>query len=609
MIEEMDINKKHVSGWSESNNGMVPSKQCAFMDKGMRDCVELTLEDGRKITCTEDHPVLTSDNTWVKVKDIELHKSKVKTSVSYPLMKVKEEIAECGGWTLSFGKQTLRTDSYNEYMRTLAFARMLGLLITDGSISADGTRKQASVSLGHIIDVKQFLSDITMFCEINQTKFKTNNYYYITIPVEFLADILQLGGILRGRKVNQPGTLPEFILDDKCPRSIVREFLGGMFGGDGHTCVLGMHRGKRDIMSSISISKSKTYEHRESLQTMFEDIQKLLAKCGIHNTTIQKARETSFSKNKFQLQDKNDASNRSFQLMLHLPIEQLIPFSEKIGFRYCCHKSQRLEAGVSYRRLREEVCRQHNWLVNRVDEITHFKEIKSKYPNKIVHTKSAILQAVEELKKTEGLLHDYAIPSTHDITDHLIKGTEFGKFTSKSFPTAEQFMEKIGALSWFLSDDAESDDKENKYQIFNEGEGIFDEDIETGYGVHRGSNALPTMNLEVVSRINVGPQHVYDISVEDTNSFLANGIVTHNCMVSHGASRFTRERLYDVSDKYQVHICGCCGMIAAFNDAMGIHCCKMCDNRTNFSLVEIPYSCKLLFQELQTMNIVPRIMT
>ena len=629
MIEEMDINKKHVLGWSESKNGMIPSKQCAFMDKGMRDCVELTLEDGRKITCTEDHPVLTSDNTWVKVKDLELHKSKVKTSVSYPLMKVKEEIAECGGWTLSFGKQTLRTDSYNEYMRTLAFARMLGLLITDGSISAEGSRKQASVTLGHIIDVKQFLGDITMFCEINQTKFKTKNYYYITIPVEFLDDILELNGILRGRKVNQPGTLPEFILDEKCPRPIIREFIGGMFGGDGHTCVLGMHRGKRDVMSSISISKSKTYEHGESLQTMFGDIQKLLAKCGIHNTTIQKAKETSFSKNKFQLQDKSDASNRSFQLTLHLPIEQLIPFSEKIGFRYCCHKSQRLEAGVSYRRLREEVCRQHNWLVNRVDEITHFKEIKSKYPDKIVPTKSAIIKAVEELKKTEGLLHDYAIPSTHDITDHLIKGTEFGKFTSKSFPTAEQFMEKIGALSWFLNDDTESDkkmdDKEQhqpKYQIFNEGEGIFDEDIEidiekedesgvstTGYGVHRECASLPTMNLEVVSRINVGPQHVYDISVEDTHSFLANGIVAHNCMVSHGAARFTRERLYDVSDKFQVHVCSKCGMVAAYNDALGIHCCKMCDNRTDFAYVEIPYSCKLLFQELQTMNVVPRIMT
>ena len=304
-------------------------------------------------------------------------------------------------------------------------------------------------------------------------------------------------------------------------------------------------------------------------------------------------------------------------MTLHLPIEQLIPFSEKIGFRYCCHKSQRLEAGVSYRRLREEVCRQHNWLVNRVDEITHFKEIKSKYPDKIVPTKSAIIKAVEELKKTEGLLHDYAIPSTHDITDHLIKGTEFGKFTSKSFPTAEQFMEKIGALTWFLNE-AETNDncKVDVDAIImadkwgNDEEKCEDEDeSSSAYGVHRGSNALPTMNLEVVSRISVGPKHVYDISVEDTHSFLANGIVAHNCMVSHGAARFTRERLYDVSDKFQVHVCSKCGMVAAYNDALGIHCCKMCDNRTDFAYVEIPYSCKLLFQELQTMNVVPRIMT
>lgn len=606
MIGEMDDVGEYVLGWSESNNGMVPSKQCAFMDKGMRDCVELTLEDGRKITCTEDHPVLTSDNTWIKVKDLEINKSKVKTSVSYPLMKVKEEIAECGGWTLSFGKQTLRTDNYNEYMRTLAFARILGLLTTDGSISSHYKRPTGYVSLGHKIDLDQFLGDITMFCEINQMSFKTKNYYYVTIPTEFLEDILHIGGILRGRKIDQPAVFPEFILDEKCPRPIIREFLGGMFGGDGHTCVLGMHRGKRDVMTSVSFSKSKMVEYSDSLHKMFEDFQKLLSKCGIHNTTIQKAKETTASKRKFELKDKSDTSNRSFQLTLHLPIEQLIPFSEKIGFRYCCHKSQRLEAGVSYRRLREEVCRQHNWLVNRVDEITHFKEIKSKYPDKIVPTKSAIIKAVEELKKTEGLLHDYAIPSTHDITDHLIKGTEFGKFTSKSFPTAEQFMEKIGALSWFLSDDAESDKKMDDVD-----DQKFEKEYESSatYGVHRECASLPTMNLEVVSRINVGPKHVYDISVEDTHSFLVNGIVAHNCMVSHGAARFTRERLYDVSDKFQVHVCSKCGMVAAYNDALGIHCCKMCDNRTDFAYVEIPYSCKLLFQELQTMNVVPRIMT
>ena len=609
-LDSLGENNRHVNimGWSEEKNGMIPSKQVAFMDKGMRDCVELTFEDGRKLTCTEDHPVLTSENTWVNVKDVELNATKIKTSITCPLVNIKEEIEECAGWKLEFGTTTLKTNNHEEYMKTLAFARIIGYLITDGHMNSN--IKIARLFLGHMLDVVSILEDIELFCEIKQTNFTMKNLFEIRIPAKLTNEIIQLPGLISGKKVNQTGTLPDFILDEKCPRPIIREFLGGMFGGDGHTCVLGMHRGKRDLMTSIGFSQTKTHEHRESLQKMFEDMQKLLAKCGIHNTTIQKARETSFSKKKFELKDKSDATNRSFQLTLHLPIEQLIPFSEKIGFRYCCHKSQRLEAGVSYRRLREEVCRQHNWLVNRVDEITHFKEIKAKNPDKIVPTKSAIVKAVEELKKTEGLLHEYAIPSTHDITDHLIKGTEFGKFTSKSFPTAEQFMEKIGALDWFLSDDIESKKMDNfdekvfeEYEIEEEGE------LNAGYGVQRGSNALPTMNLTVVSRINVGPKHVYDISVEDTHSFLANGIVAHNCMVSHGAARFTRERLYDVSDKYQVHVCSRCGMVAAFNDALGIHCCKMCDNRTEFALVEIPYSCKLLFQELQTMNIAPRIMT
>jgi DNA-directed RNA polymerase II subunit RPB2 len=87
------------------------------------------------------------------------------------------------------------------------------------------------------------------------------------------------------------------------------------------------------------------------------------------------------------------------------------------------------------------------------------------------------------------------------------------------------------------------------------------------------------------------------------------GEMERDCMVSHGASRFTRGRLYDGSDKYQVHVCKCCGMIAAYNNKMQIHICKTCDNRVDFNYVEIPYACKLLFQELQTMNIAPRIMT
>jgi DNA-directed RNA polymerase beta subunit len=87
------------------------------------------------------------------------------------------------------------------------------------------------------------------------------------------------------------------------------------------------------------------------------------------------------------------------------------------------------------------------------------------------------------------------------------------------------------------------------------------------------------------------------------------GEMERDAMVGHGASRFTKGRMYDCSDKYEVHVCRKCGIIASYNTERSIHFCKTCDNRSDFALVQIPYACKLLFQELATMNVAPRIMT
>jgi DNA-directed RNA polymerase II subunit RPB2 len=93
------------------------------------------------------------------------------------------------------------------------------------------------------------------------------------------------------------------------------------------------------------------------------------------------------------------------------------------------------------------------------------------------------------------------------------------------------------------------------------------------------------------------------------------GEMERDVMIAHGASRFCRERLYDVSDKYSVYVCKKCGMVAAFNEGnkkyndFSIHLCKTCDNKTDFALVDIPYAYKLMAQELQTINVVPRIIT
>ena len=87
------------------------------------------------------------------------------------------------------------------------------------------------------------------------------------------------------------------------------------------------------------------------------------------------------------------------------------------------------------------------------------------------------------------------------------------------------------------------------------------------------------------------------------------GEMERDCMISHGATRFIQDRTYYASDKFSVPVCNKCGMIAVYNNKKHIHICNTCNNRTDFSICNIPYACKLLFHELMTMNIVPRMIT
>jgi DNA-directed RNA polymerase II subunit RPB2 len=108
------------------------------------------------------------------------------------------------------------------------------------------------------------------------------------------------------------------------------------------------------------------------------------------------------------------------------------------------------------------------------------------------------------------------------------------------------------------------------------------------------------------------------------------GEMERDVLLSHGISDFLRESMMERSDKYKIAVCNVSGMISIYNPSKNLFISPMADgpikytgsldgksmnieNITkfgrDFSVVEVPYSLKLLIQELQTMNIQMRIIT
>jgi len=107
-------------------------------------------------------------------------------------------------------------------------------------------------------------------------------------------------------------------------------------------------------------------------------------------------------------------------------------------------------------------------------------------------------------------------------------------------------------------------------------------------------------------RGNTGPVNLLTRQpVKDRNCLggLKFGEMERDCMLGHGASATLRERYFLLSDPYKMNICKACRRPATM-DTTRIPKCQFCKTGKHIVQVQIPYACKLLWQELLSMGIV-----
>lgn len=79
------------------------------------------------------------------------------------------------------------------------------------------------------------------------------------------------------------------------------------------------------------------------------------------------------------------------------------------------------------------------------------------------------------------------------------------------------------------------------------------------------------------------------------------GEMERDCLLGHGSAYLLHERFMTSSDAYDTHVCRTCGLLCMED------WCQYCKSHDLIAKVKMPYACKLLFQELLTMNIYPKL--
>ena len=486
---------------------LTPALQVATLDQGNKECVGLVLQDGRELVCTPDHRLLRADGVWMRADELVVGSDRVVMGLEAPVDGVG---ADEQGYVFEAGSMRFTLAEPVQRRKALAFARLLGHLLSDGSISVNG---QGRMNAGQALDREAMLADVELLTGKRPSATRYDDLKWsVVLPRELTEAVLALPGVHASRRITQPHELPASLLAADCPVAMVREFLGGMFGADGHSPLL-MRQGEDEnsaVFGAPAFSRSAVEEHVESLRGVMRELLRLLARCGV----VTEGASVYEYPTRRSASTYPAAQHGAPRWEVRLVLPDGLSFVERVGYRYCVDKSLRASAAAVYWRTVQGIGRQRV----RMAEVVH-----------AVHAEEPALSFTKARGRAESVLLE-AEPALHEHYS-LLRGLDrFNRLPEgdgrsfrplhrdrAGFPSPVEMLREIGARDWFSKLEGRAPVVEDKR-----------------YCVEKEALSLPTLSLAVIARRYSGRRRVFDLTVEGIHAFVAGGVCVHNCIGNSG---------------------------------------------------------------------------
>ena len=460
-----------------------------------------------------------------------------------------EELEAEAVWRVQAGSFQLSTGTAEARSVAMAFCRLLGFMLTNGSpqLHSTGAHTQACAFLDHELDVRSFVSDVQLVAPGSMpTVRKLTNSWRVSLPHRLIRAMTALPGGSVGGRFDQLRALPAFL--SQAPRCLVREFLAGLFGGSGQAPTLD----KSSQLRRVRLAASTAQRGVSRLKELLRQVVELLAQFGVQ-ATVSEPGKTAVSKTRGIVGDR-----QRVQLSALVSDQSVLAFAEHVGFRHCVHKAVRLAAAASWHRMQATVARQNDFLLATVRRLTGYRAVlaaartrglqgsaKEQYVQR--HLKMPVAAALAEARQILAQRESVIDPG-HVLDAAAIRGlldcdVEHGEY-EVTMPKA--WLTQIGALSLFTSADEREVDTDAQREEENTDQqlDVCDEEaVSPRRKLHRvsGRGPLPTFALTVVGRRPVGCREVYDLTVPRFELFLAGGVAVHNCWFESGSMPYAQQ--------------------------------------------------------------------